>query len=68
MENHNKMLMLMVSTFFLCSMPTFSKQNTLTTIVPNQFIQYNETLVSTDGTFEAGFFNFGDPQRQRFRL
>ncbi|CAJ2638937.1 unnamed protein product [Trifolium pratense] len=46
-------------------MPTYSIQHTLT---PNQFIQYNDTLVSTAGTFEAGFFNFGDPQRQYFGI
>ncbi|CAJ2638945.1 unnamed protein product [Trifolium pratense] len=49
-------------------MPTFSKQNTLTIITPNQFIQYGDTLVSAAGTFEAGFFNFGDPQRQYFGI
>ncbi|GAU20886.1 hypothetical protein TSUD_120780 [Trifolium subterraneum] len=49
-------------------MPTFSKQNTYTTIAPNQFIQYSDTLVSAAGTFEAGFFNFGDPQRQYFGI
>ncbi|CAJ2638943.1 unnamed protein product [Trifolium pratense] len=46
-------------------MPTYSIQHTLT---PNQFIQYNDTLVSAGGTFEAGFFNFGDPQRQYFGI
>ena len=55
----------MVCTFLFCFMPTFSKLNTLT---PNLFIQYNETLVSAAGTFEAGFFNFGDPQRQYFGI
>ncbi|WJX36728.1 hypothetical protein P8452_24575 [Trifolium repens] len=65
MKNHNKVLMLIVCTFFFCSMPTFSNQNTLT---PDQFIQYNDTLVSAGGTFEAGFFNFGDPQRQYFGI
>jgi hypothetical protein len=57
--------MLIVCTFFFCSKPTFSNQNTLTT---NQFIRYNDTLVSAAGTFEAGFFNFGDPQRQYFGI
>ncbi|CAJ2638948.1 unnamed protein product [Trifolium pratense] len=65
MENHNKVLMLMVCTFFFCTMPTYSIQHTLT---PNQYIQYNDTLVSAAGTFEAGFFNFGDPQRQYFGI
>ncbi|XP_058769167.1 G-type lectin S-receptor-like serine/threonine-protein kinase At4g27290 [Vicia villosa] len=69
MEYHNKVLMLMVCTVFFCSiMPTFSKQNTFTTIAPNQFIQYNDSLVSAAGTFEAGFFNFGDSQRQYFGI
>ncbi|CAJ2638930.1 unnamed protein product [Trifolium pratense] len=65
MENHNKVLVLIVCTFFFCSMPTYCIQHTLTT---NQFIQYNDTLVSAAGTFEAGFFNFGDPQRQYFGI
>ncbi|WJX30778.1 hypothetical protein P8452_19277 [Trifolium repens] len=65
MKNHNKVLMLIVCTFFFFSMPTFSNQNTLT---PDQFIQYNDTLVSAGGTYEAGFFNFGDPQRQYFGI
>jgi hypothetical protein len=56
----------MLSTFFFCSMPTFCKQDTFTTIAPNQFMQYSDTLVSAAGTFEAGFFNFGDSQRQYF--
>ncbi|CAJ2638939.1 unnamed protein product [Trifolium pratense] len=68
MDNHNKVLMLMVYTFFFFPMPTFSKQKTLTTIAPNQFIQYTDTLVSADGTFESGFFNFGDPQLQYFGI
>ncbi|CAK8564592.1 unnamed protein product [Lathyrus sativus] len=68
MENHDMVLMLMLCTFFLCSTPTFSKLNTFTTIAPNQFIQYSDTLVSAAGTFEAGFFNFGDPQRQYFGI
>jgi len=68
MENHNKMLMLMVSTFFFCLMPTFSKQNTFTTIAPNHFMQFGDTLVSGTGRFEAGFFYFGDPQRQYFGI
>jgi hypothetical protein len=43
-------------------MSTFSKENTHTTIAPNQFIHYSDTLVSAAGIFEARFFNFGDPQ------
>ncbi|CAI8596027.1 unnamed protein product, partial [Vicia faba] len=38
------------------------------TLVPNQFIRYRETIVSAGGTFEAGFSNFGDPQRQYFGI
>ena len=59
--------MLIVCTFF-CSMPTFSTQNTFTTIAPNQFMQYSDTLVSAAGMYEAGFFNFGDSQRQYFGI
>ncbi|GAU41730.1 hypothetical protein TSUD_349910 [Trifolium subterraneum] len=68
MENHNKVVVLMVYTFFFCSMLTFSKQNTLTTIARNQFMQYGDKLVSAAGVFEAGFFDFGDPQRQYFGI
>ncbi|AES70324.2 S-locus lectin kinase family protein [Medicago truncatula] len=70
MENHNKVLMLMVFTFFFCfmAMPTYSKHKTLTTIASNQFMQYSDTLVSGDGLFEAGFFNFRDPLRQYFGI
>ncbi|XP_058721783.1 G-type lectin S-receptor-like serine/threonine-protein kinase At4g27290 isoform X2 [Vicia villosa] len=64
MENIHKVLLVMLI-FFCSTIPTFSNQNTLT---PNQFIQHNETLVSAGGTFEAGFFNFGDPQRQYFGI
>jgi len=68
MENHTKVPMLIVCTFLFCSMPTLSKQNTLTTIAPNQFMQFGDTLVSAAGRFEAGFFNFGDSQRQYFSI
>ncbi|RHN65869.1 putative protein kinase RLK-Pelle-DLSV family [Medicago truncatula] len=68
MENNNKGLMLMVFSFFFCSMPTFSRQNYFTTIAPNQFMQYGDTLVSAAGMYEAGFFNFGDSQRQYFGI
>ncbi|XP_027342924.1 G-type lectin S-receptor-like serine/threonine-protein kinase At4g27290 [Abrus precatorius] len=54
----------------LCSLlfhfiPSF---NTLNTIAPGQSVKDNETLVSTNGTFEAGFFNFGDPNSQYFGI
>ncbi|KAL5063103.1 hypothetical protein RYX36_024840 [Vicia faba] len=62
MENRHEVLVLI---FFCSIIPIFSKQYTL---VPNQFIQHHETLVSAAGTFEAGFFNFGDPQRQYFGI
>jgi len=65
MEKHNQVLMLIVCTFLLFSRPTFSKQNTLTS---NQFMQYGDTLVSAAGMYEAGFFKFGDPQRQYFGI
>jgi len=68
MENHTKVLMLIVCTFFFCSKPTLSKLNTLTTIAPNQFMQFGDTLVSGAERFEAGFFNFGDSQRQYFGI
>jgi len=45
--------------------PTF---NTLETIVPGQSLKHNETLISTDETFEAGFFNFGDSNIQYFGI
>ncbi|RDY00481.1 G-type lectin S-receptor-like serine/threonine-protein kinase, partial [Mucuna pruriens] len=42
--------------------------NTLDTIAPGQSIKDNDTLVSPQGTFEAGFFNFGDPSSQYFGI
>ncbi|AES68952.1 putative protein kinase RLK-Pelle-DLSV family [Medicago truncatula] len=68
MENNNKGLMLMVFFFFFSSMLTFSTQKTFTTIAPNQFMQYGDTLVSAAERYEAGFFNFGDSQRQYFGI
>ncbi|CAL5201501.1 unnamed protein product [Lathyrus oleraceus] len=62
MENNHKVLMLI---FFCSILPIFSEQNTL---APNQFIRYPETIVSAGGIFEAGFFNFGDPQLQYFGI
>ncbi|RDX93746.1 G-type lectin S-receptor-like serine/threonine-protein kinase, partial [Mucuna pruriens] len=59
--------MLMMYTTLFCFMPTFSKQDTLT-ITPNQSIQYNDTLVSTEGIFAAGFFDFGNSRRQYFGI
>ncbi|XP_058721813.1 G-type lectin S-receptor-like serine/threonine-protein kinase At4g27290 [Vicia villosa] len=64
MENIHKVLLVMLI-FFCSTIPAFSNQNTL---APNQFIRHHETLVSAAGTFEAGFFNFGDPQRQYFGI
>ncbi|KAI5410754.1 G-type lectin S-receptor-like serine/threonine-protein kinase At4g27290 [Lathyrus oleraceus] len=65
-----KVLMLMLhTTFFFFIIPTLSIQyETLTTITPNDSIQGNETLVSSAGTFEAGFFNFADSQLQYFGI
>jgi hypothetical protein len=68
MENNNKGIMLMVFFFFFCSLPNFSIQKTFTTIAPNQSMQYGDTLVSAAERYEAGFFNFGDPQRQYFGI
>ncbi|CAK8564582.1 unnamed protein product [Lathyrus sativus] len=62
MENNHNVLMLI---FFCSIIPIFAEQNSL---APNQFIQYSDTLVSAGGIFEAGFFNFGDPQRQYFGI
>ncbi|XP_058779916.1 G-type lectin S-receptor-like serine/threonine-protein kinase At4g27290 isoform X1 [Vicia villosa] len=45
--------------------PTF---NTLETILPGQSIKGNETLISTNGTFEAGFFNFDSSNNQYFGI
>ncbi|KAK7401871.1 hypothetical protein VNO78_13702 [Psophocarpus tetragonolobus] len=38
------------------------------TIAPGQSVKDNETLVSAEGTFEAGFFNFADPTNQYFGI
>ncbi|QCD95729.1 serine/threonine-protein kinase PBS1 [Vigna unguiculata] len=72
LNNHNKtyrntmesqqILMLIIYTTFFCFMPTSS------TITPNQSLQYHETLVSSAGTFEAGFFDFGNSRRQYFGI
>ncbi|KAK7324622.1 hypothetical protein VNO77_28337 [Canavalia gladiata] len=50
----------------LCSLlfhfiPSF---NSIDTIAPGQSIKDDKTLVSAGETFEAGFFNFGDPNSQ----
>ncbi|CAI8593038.1 unnamed protein product [Vicia faba] len=45
--------------------PTF---NTLETILPGHSIKGNETLISTNGTFEAGFFNFDNSNNQYFGI
>ncbi|BAT93429.1 hypothetical protein VIGAN_07239000, partial [Vigna angularis var. angularis] len=55
-------LMLIIYTTFFCFMPTSS------TITPNQSLKYHETLVSSAGTFEAGFFDFGNSRRQYFGI
>ncbi|KAL2327837.1 hypothetical protein Fmac_021264 [Flemingia macrophylla] len=38
----------------------------LRSITPGQSIHYNETLVSSSGTFEAGFFSIGNSQNNYF--
>ncbi|GAU20891.1 hypothetical protein TSUD_120830 [Trifolium subterraneum] len=58
-----KVLMLMlhyIPTILSLQYQTFS------TISPNHSIQGNQTLVSSAGTFEAGFFNFANSQLQYF--
>ncbi|KAL5169998.1 G-type lectin S-receptor-like serine/threonine-protein kinase [Glycine soja] len=46
----------------------FFELGTLAIITPNESIQGNRTLVSSAGTFEAGFFNFGNSQGQYFGI
>ncbi|KAK2386115.1 G-type lectin S-receptor serine/threonine-protein kinase [Trifolium repens] len=59
-----KVLMLM-----LHFIPTLCIQyETFSTITPNHSIQGNQTLVSSAGTFEAGFFNFANSQIQYFGI
>ncbi|KAK2440107.1 G-type lectin S-receptor serine/threonine-protein kinase [Trifolium repens] len=59
-----KVLMLM-----LHFIPTLCIQyETFSTITPNHSIQGNQTLVSSAGTFEAGFFNFANSQLQYFGI
>ncbi|XP_052736120.1 G-type lectin S-receptor-like serine/threonine-protein kinase At4g27290 isoform X2 [Vigna angularis] len=68
MENHHKHRKLtMVRVFFFCIISTFllSIQGTLT-LTPNESIQGNTTMVSSAGTFEAGFFQFENSQDQYF--
>jgi hypothetical protein len=49
--------------------PTLCIQyETFSTITPNHSIQGNQTLVSSAGTFEAGFFNFANSQLQYFGI
>nr|BAF98591.1 CM0216.570.nc [Lotus japonicus] len=48
-------------------MPLLSSQNYIT-VTQNQSIQDDETLVSAEGTFEAGFFSLGNSQRQYFGI
>ncbi|KAK7323365.1 hypothetical protein VNO77_26836 [Canavalia gladiata] len=60
----NKVVLQIVCSCSFCFMPIFS----ILTITPNQSIQYDDTLVSLAGTFEAGFFSFGNPQRHYFGI
>lgn len=58
--------MLLVLCFLLFHfIPSF---NTLQTILPGQSIKDNETLISKNEFFEAGFFNFGDTNIQYFGI
>ncbi|XP_057450962.1 G-type lectin S-receptor-like serine/threonine-protein kinase At4g27290 [Lotus japonicus] len=56
---------LVLCSFLLHFMPSI---DTLDTIVPGQSVKDDKTLVSAEGSFEAGFFNFGDPNRQYFGI
>ncbi|XP_045802110.1 G-type lectin S-receptor-like serine/threonine-protein kinase At4g27290 [Trifolium pratense] len=57
---------LLVYTFLLFNLiPTF---NTLETIVLGQSLKQNETLISKNETFEAGFFNFQQSNFQYFGI
>jgi hypothetical protein len=49
--------------------PTLCIQyETFSTITPNHSIQVNQTLVSSAGTFEAGFFSLANSQLQYFGI
>ncbi|KAG4994676.1 hypothetical protein AAZX31_11G178800 [Glycine max] len=62
-------MLIMVRFFFFCFfISTLLIQGTLAIITPNESIQGNRTLVSSAGTFEAGFFNFGNSQGQYFGI
>jgi hypothetical protein len=60
----------MLHTFFFCIIPTLAiiQYETFSTITPNHSIQSNQTLVSSAGIFEAGFFNFANSQLQYFGI
>lgn len=66
MQPHKFHKLMVHTVFFFIS--TLSIYGTVTTITPNHSIQVNETLVSSSGTFEAGFFNFGNSQFQYFGI
>ncbi|XP_057456457.1 G-type lectin S-receptor-like serine/threonine-protein kinase At4g27290 isoform X2 [Lotus japonicus] len=63
----DKNKVLVIYSFLFCFMPLLSSQNYIT-VTQNQSIQDDETLVSAEGTFEAGFFGLGNSQRQYFGI
>ncbi|KAK7323363.1 hypothetical protein VNO77_26834 [Canavalia gladiata] len=67
MGTFKALLLVTVHSFLFCLISMLPIQGTLT-ITPNQHIKGNETLLSAGGNFEAGFFNFGDSQRQYFGI
>ncbi|WJX36725.1 hypothetical protein P8452_24572 [Trifolium repens] len=64
MQTYKVLLMLMLQLI-----PTLCIQyETFSTITPNHSIQVNQTLVSSAGTFEAGFFSLANSQLQYFGI
>ena len=60
-------MLIMVRCFFFCLISMLSVEGTIT-ITPKKSIQGTKSLVSAAGTFEAGFFNFGNSQGQYFGI
>ncbi|XP_061356779.1 G-type lectin S-receptor-like serine/threonine-protein kinase At2g19130 [Gastrolobium bilobum] len=61
MENMKKKPFLWLSLLIICfSFHTYTSLAALTTISANQSLSGDQTLVSTDGNFELGFFNQGN--------
>ncbi|CAJ1972495.1 unnamed protein product [Sphenostylis stenocarpa] len=70
--NHGKpsqtKMLIMVRIFCFCLVSTLLSIQGSLTLTPNESIQGNRTLVSSAGTFEAGFFNFGNSQGHYFGI